>query len=67
MIQVFKIMKGFDDIRIEDFFEFADSTTRGHSLKLFKPRFVKSVRQHCFSVRIIDAGGYNFFKVGYSV
>ena len=46
MIQVFKIMKGFDDIRIEDFFEFADSTTRGHSLKLFKPRFVKSVRQH---------------------
>ena len=54
MIQVFKIMKGFDDIRIEDFFEFADSTTRGHSLKLFKPRFVKSVRQHCFSVRIIE-------------
>ena len=24
VIQVFKIMKGFDDIRIEDFFEFAD-------------------------------------------
>ena len=54
MIQVFKIMKGFDDIGIEDFFEFADSTTRGHILKLFKPRFVKSVRQHCFSVRIIE-------------
>ena len=54
MIQVFKIMKGIDDVPIEDFFQVADSSTRGHSLKLFKPRCSKSVRQHSFSVRIIE-------------
>ena len=54
MIHVFKIMKGIDDVPIEDFFQVADSSTRGHSLKLYKPRFSKSVRQHSFSVRIIE-------------
>lgn len=54
MIQVFKIMKGIDDISIEDFFQVADSSTRGHNFKLFKPRSYKSVRQNSFSLRVIE-------------
>ena len=54
MTQVFKIMKGIDDIAFEDFFQMADSLTRGHTLKLFKPRCNKSVRQNSFSMRIIE-------------
>ena len=47
-------MKGIDDIAFEDFFQMADSLTSGHTLKLFKPRCNKSVRQNSFSVRIIE-------------
>ena len=54
LIQVFKIIKGFDDIPIEDFFQISESTTRGHSHKIFKPRSQKSLRQNSFSVRIVE-------------
>ena len=54
LIQVFKIIKGFDDIPIEDFFQISESTTRGHSHKIFKPRSQKSIRQNSFSVRIVE-------------
>ena len=47
-------MKGIDDVSKENFFQIADSSTRGHSLKLFKPICSKSVCQHSFSVRIIE-------------
>ena len=47
-------MKGIDDIPIEDFFQVADSSMRGHNLKLFKPRYSKSIRMHSFAVRIIE-------------
>ena len=54
LIQVFKIIKGIDDIPIEDFFQISESTTRGHSHKIFKPRSQKSIRQNSFSVRIVE-------------
>ena len=47
-------MKGIDDIPIEDFFQVADSSTRGHNLKLFKHRCSRSIRMHSFAVRIIE-------------
>ena len=42
MIQVFKIMQGIDNIPFEVFFQMTDSSNRGHTLKLFKPRLNKS-------------------------
>ena len=33
MIQVFKIIHNIDDVKMEDFFEFSDLNTRGHSKK----------------------------------
>ena len=54
MIQVFKIIKGIDDIPIEDFFQISESTTRGHSHKIFKPQSQKSIRQNSFLVRIVE-------------
>ena len=49
MIQVFKIIHNIDDVKMEDFFEFSDLNTRGHSKKLVKPRALKSFRQNSFS------------------
>ena len=54
MIQVFKIMKGIDDVHIEDFFQVSDSSTRGYDLKIYKPRCNKYIRQHSFSLRVIE-------------
>ena len=54
MIQAFKIINKIDDIKMEGLFEFSDSITRGHSLKLKKPRVLKSFRMNSFSIRAID-------------
>ena len=54
MIQVFKIMKGFNRVPKEQFFKQKALTTRGHHLKLFKPRAQKLVRRQFFSTRIIN-------------
>ena len=54
LIQVFIIIKGIDDIPIDDFFQISESTTRGHSHKIFKPRSQKSILQNSFSVRIVE-------------
>ena len=54
MIQVFKIIKGINEIPIDDFFQISESTTRGHSHKIFKHPSQKSIRQNSFSVRIVE-------------
>lgn len=54
LIKVFKILNGIDDIAHEEFFQMADSTTRGHSKKLFKPRSSKAIRYNSFAIRIVD-------------
>ena len=54
LMQVFKIIKDIADIPIDDFFQISESTTRGHSHKIFKPRSQKSIRQNSFSVRIVE-------------
>ena len=53
MIQVFKIIKGIDDIPIDDFFQISESSSKGHSFTIFKPRSQKSIRQK-FSDRIVE-------------
>lgn len=74
MIEVFKIMKGFDGIASNKFFELeTNARTRGHSLKLKKKRSRLDVRKHYFSNRVVNnwnslseqvvaAGSVNSFK-----
>ena len=54
LIQMFKILHGIDDIDSSKFVTLNESTTRGHSLKLNKPRCLKSLQQNAFPARCID-------------
>ncbi len=54
MLEVFKIVKGLEGLNASDFFEFSTSTTRGHTLKLFKQRSRLDVRKYSFSQRVIN-------------
>ena len=55
MLQVFRILKGIDNLDPNDFFEIDNrGLTRGHSLKLIKPRVNTRVRQCSFSQRVIN-------------
>ena len=55
MIQVFKIIHKIDDIDTSTFFNFADNSgTRGHCLKLAKPKAHKSLRLNSFGHRTIS-------------
>ena len=51
---MFKILHGIDDIDSSKFVTLNENTTRGHSLKLNKPRCLKSLRQNAFPARCID-------------
>ena len=55
IIQLFKIVKGIDNIDFDMFFKFnKDSRTRGHLLKLVKNNTNLNVRLHTFSNRVIN-------------
>ena len=55
MIQIFKILKGFDNVNPSKFFQLAtDSKTRGHNFKIVKQRFRTRLRQHTFSIRSVN-------------
>ena len=54
MTQTFKIINKIGDIKMEGLFEFSDSITGGHSLKLKKSRVLKSFKMNSFSIRAID-------------
>ena len=74
LIQVFRMIKGFDRINYRDYFEFAlESRTRGHSFKLLKKRSNREFRKHFFTQRVVncwnslpqsvvDADSINSFK-----
>ena len=51
---MFKILHGIDDIDSSKLVTLNENTTRGHSLKLYKPRCLKSLRQNAFPARCID-------------
>ena len=56
LIQVFKIFTGFHKVNYQNFFELdQDSSRRGHTLKLVKPRARLDVRNNFFSYRIINS------------
>jgi len=53
LIEVFKIFKGFDNIKYTQFFTMSDTGLRGHKLKIYKPQV------H------LDIIKYFFFNKGY--
>ena len=53
MIQVYKYMN--EKYHNKDLFEISsEERTRGHRLKLFKPRCRTNIRQNFFTVRVIE-------------
>jgi len=48
------MLKGFDHLDSLMFFEFNTAPTRGHSLKLVKPRCHLEVRKYSFAHRVVD-------------
>ena len=54
IIQVFRIIRGIDNLDFGNFFKENINITRGHRLKLAKPRVATRMRQHSFSQRIIN-------------
>ena len=55
IIEVFKIIKGFEEVDFNTFFKIASSTNlRGHSLELYKHYLRLDTMKYFFSQRVID-------------
>ena len=57
LIETFKIVKGFSNLHVFDFFSLHDAVsrpTRGHSMKLYKRRFSTDVGKFSFVNRIVE-------------
>ena len=56
LIQMFRLIRGLDNIDINDIVTFdTNSTTRGHKYKLKKRQVQKDSRKYYFSERIVNA------------
>jgi hypothetical protein len=51
LIQMFKMLKGIEDLKEERFFTTDKGCTRGHELKLFKPDCRLDCRKYALSNR----------------
>ena len=54
LIQIFKIINGFDNIDTDKFFTFNDNNTRGHLFQLEKHHGRKSLRLNSFPTKCIN-------------
>jgi len=54
LIEVFKILKGYENIDQEVFFDTSQSSLHGHSLKLNKKRVRLDVAKFSFSNRVVN-------------
>jgi len=54
LIEFLKMFKGFDNLDLSMFFELNTAPTRGHSLKLVKPRCRLDVRKYSFAHLVVD-------------
>ena len=54
LIEVFKIVKGFDKIDYSFFFKKSNTSLRGHSEKLYKEACKLNIRKNYFSQRVVD-------------
>ena len=55
MLQVFKILNGYEDIDSSRFFTLSSIELHGHSLKLFKERSRLLLRKQTFTQRVVDS------------
>ena len=63
LIEVYKMMHGFTNIDISEFFILLTTGLRGHNYKLFKPRINTDVGKYSFSYRVVDAWNARSFDV----
>ena len=55
MLQIYRIIKGIDQVKQEEHFILAGRTsTRGHSYKIVKTRSNTTLKQHILGVRAIN-------------
>jgi len=54
LIKVFKIFKGFGNIKYTQFVTMSDTGLRGHKLKIHKPQVHLDIRKYFFSIRVIE-------------
>ena len=54
LIEAYKINNLYHINPDKIFTKLSESSTRGHTLKLFKPRVKTAIRQHFFNVRVIS-------------
>ena len=54
ILQVYRIINKLDNIDFDTFFTYSTASTRGHSLKLEKPRANTNIRANSFSNRVIN-------------
>jgi hypothetical protein len=73
LLEVFKILKGYEGVEEQLFFSRHISNTRGHTMKLHKDRVNRDVLKYSFANRVIEqwnrlpeevvsANGINTFK-----
>ena len=54
LLEVFKILKGYEGVNGKCFFRMQSTNTRGHSMKLCKERVYNDVCKYSFGNRVID-------------
>ena len=54
MIEIFKIMKGFDDVQSSNFFILLEFNFENLPLKLYKPRCNLNICKYNFSNSVLD-------------
>jgi hypothetical protein len=54
MLEVFKILNGFEGVSSDSFFQVKCTRTRGHSMKLYKEGFHRDALKFSFGNRVID-------------
>ena len=54
LIEVFKIVKGLDNLNLNNYFEVSTAVTRGHTFELVKKGCHLDCRKFCFSFRIVN-------------
>ena len=55
LIQVFKMVKGIDNVCLNDFFTMCNTNLRRHDLKFYKQRFLSNTGKISFTSRVVDA------------
>ena len=51
---MFKIFKGFDNIKYTQFFIMSDTRLSGYKLIIYKPQVHLDIRKYFFSIRVIE-------------